>query len=62
MSILKKVKTWAEAKQGESRYVSGDANVTYEDILKVCEMATPVVPKKSIKNKEVKDVDNGLVD
>lgn len=64
MSVLNKVKSWAEEKRGSARYVAGDTNVTYEDIIKVCELAKAESPKPTAKtstqNKKVQDVDKEL--
>ena len=61
MSTVDKVKKWAEHCKAFSKYVSGDSNVTYEDILELCEIAgesTPVVPVEDPEtDEEDEDVD-----
>jgi hypothetical protein len=44
MNVVDKVKAWADSKRGGARYISSDSNVTYEDIVKVCEMAKVDAP------------------
>ena len=56
MDIVKKVEAWASEKRGASRFVAGDANVTYEDILKVCSMVKPSTPELPVMDKGKKDV------
>ena len=67
MDLINKVKSWAEDNKGGARFVAGDTNVTYEDILKVCEMAKPAkadlpkrTPEAPVEDEGVEDVDNGL--
>jgi biopolymer transport protein ExbD len=59
MDVLKKVEAWASDKKGSSRFVAGDTNVTYEDILKVCSMVKPSSPKDTSVDKGKKDVNKG---
>lgn len=56
LGIIQKVQKWAEANSGRARFVSGDTNVTYEDIIKVCEAATPFIEEDSFS--DIEDEEN----
>ena len=63
-NTVKKVRKWAESNIVGSRFVSNDSNVTYEGIIKLCDMVgvpTPVsvsLPKKEVKKMEGEDGSN----